>query len=38
VRIYADAGTDVTIWASRTGGESGSAVATVILSGYLFDA
>jgi hypothetical protein len=37
VRIYADAGTDVTIWASRTGGETGSAVATVLLSGYLFD-
>jgi len=38
VRIYADAGTDVTIWASRTGGEIGSAVASVVLSGYLFDA
>ena len=37
VRIYADAGTDVTIRASRTGGEIGSAVASVVLSGYLFD-
>ena len=38
VRIYADAGTDVILWASRTGGETGTAVASVTLSGYLFDA
>jgi len=38
VRIYADPGTDVTLWSSRTGGETGSAVASVIVSGYLFDA
>jgi hypothetical protein len=38
VRIYADPGTEVTIWSARTGGYTSQATAQVALSGYLFDA
>jgi hypothetical protein len=35
VRIYADGGTEVTIWTNRMGGDSGQAIASVLVSGYL---
>jgi hypothetical protein len=38
VSIYADAGTDVTIWGNRTGGYSGQAAAQVLVSGQLLPA
>jgi hypothetical protein len=38
VSIYADAGTDVTIWGNRTGGYSGQALVQVIVSGQLLPA
>jgi hypothetical protein len=35
VSIYADPGTDVTIWGNRTGGDSGEALIQVLVSGRL---
>jgi hypothetical protein len=38
VSLYADAGTDVTVWGNRTGGYSGQAFVEAILSGQLLPA
>jgi hypothetical protein len=38
VSLYADAGTDVTVWGNRTGGYSGQAFVEAILSGHLLPA